>query len=64
MPRYQLTKAVYIDPPGPGRLRAGQWVTTTPAEMQPGDVFWPNADLAKLPTSSASTITGAESISG
>ena len=64
MPRYQLTKAVYIDPPGPGRLRAGQWVATDPASIQQGDIFWPNADLAKLPIGSVSTITGAESISG
>jgi hypothetical protein len=64
MARVQLTRAVYIDPPGPGRLRAGQWITNDPAAMQPGDVYWPNADLTKLPIAGVSTITGADSVGG
>ena len=64
MARYQLTKAVYIDPPGPGRLRAGQWIATDQASVQPGDVFWPNADLSKLQIGSVSTITGVDSVGG
>ena len=62
--RAQLTKAVYFDSPGPGRLRAGTWVITTPAERQsPTDVYWPNAP-SNLPTSSVSTITGVDSVGG
>jgi hypothetical protein len=64
MSRFQLTKAVYVDPPGPGRLRAGQWIATTPAELQPGDVYWPNAANANLPVGPVSTITGADSVGG
>jgi hypothetical protein len=62
MARVQLTKSVYIDPPGPGKVAAGQWVTNDPAQLQPGDVYFPNGDLSKLPTVPVSTITGAESI--
>jgi hypothetical protein len=62
--RVQLTKAVYCDPPGPGRLRAGQWVCIDPAALQAGDVFWPNADLTKLPISGVSTISGVDSAHG
>jgi hypothetical protein len=64
MARVQLTRACYVDPPGPGRLRAGQWVTTDPASIQPGDVYWPNGDVSKLPTAGVSTISGADSIPG
>jgi hypothetical protein len=64
MPRVQLTKAVFIDAPGPGRLRAGQWVTNDQAAMQTGDVYWPNGDLSKLPTGPVSTISGADSVHG
>jgi hypothetical protein len=64
MARVQLTKAVYLDPPGPGRLRAGQWVATDPAALQPGDVYWPNGDVSKLPTAGVITISGADSIPG
>jgi hypothetical protein len=64
MARVQLTKAVYIDPPGPGRLRAGQWVSTDQASLQPNDIYWPNGDLTKLPTGGASTISGSDSVSG
>jgi hypothetical protein len=60
--RVQLTKATYIDPPGPGRLRGGQWVATDPTVMQPGDVLWLNGDVSKLPTAGVSTITGADSV--
>ena len=63
MARYLLTRAIYVDPPGPGRLKAGTWIATTPAEMQLGDVFWPNAP-SNLPTGSVSTITGADSVGG
>ena len=63
MARYLLTRAIYVDPPGPGRLRAGQWVSTTPAEMQSGDVFWPNAP-SNLPTAATSPPTGVDSTGG
>jgi hypothetical protein len=62
--RVQLTKAAYIDPPGPGRLRAGQWVVTDPTIAQPGDVVWLNGDVTKLPAAGVTTITGADSVSG
>jgi hypothetical protein len=62
MARVQLTKSAYLDPPGPGKLRAGQWVTNDPNSIQPGDVYWPNGDLSKLPTASVSTVTGADSV--
>lgn len=64
MARVQLTRACYIDAPGPGRLRAGQWVTNDPTAIQPGDVYWPNADLSKLPTAGVITVSGADSIGG
>jgi hypothetical protein len=40
MARVLLTKACYIDSPGPGRLKAGTWVTTDQASLQAGDVYW------------------------
>lgn len=64
MARVQLTKACYVDSPGPGRLRAGQWIATTAAELQPNDVFWPNGDITKLPTAGVITISGVDSIGG
>jgi hypothetical protein len=64
MARVQLTRACYLDPPGPGRLRAGQWVATDAASLQPGDVFWPNGDVNKLPIAGVSTISGADSVHG
>jgi hypothetical protein len=64
MARVQLTKSAYIDPPGPGRLRAGQWVATEAASMQSGDVLWLNGDISKLPTAGVSTISGADSVHG
>ena len=65
MARYLLTRAIYVDPPGPGRLRAGTWIATTPEEMVKGDVFWPTAPpQSKLPTGPVLTITGAESVDG
>jgi hypothetical protein len=64
MARVQLTKSVYLDPPGPGRLRAGQWVATDQASLQPGDVYWPNGDVSKLPTAPVTTISGADSVHG
>jgi hypothetical protein len=64
MARVLLTKSTYIDPPGPGRLRAGQWVTTTAAELQPNDVYWPNGDINKLPIAGVTTISGADSVGG
>jgi hypothetical protein len=60
--RVQLTKSAYVDPPGPGRLRAGQWVTNDPTAIQPGDIYWPGADLNKLPFGSVSTVSGADSV--
>ena len=63
--RVLLTKACYVDfPGGPGRLRAGQWVSTTAAELQPNDVFWLNGDITKLPTAGVITISGVDSVSG
>jgi hypothetical protein len=64
MGRYLLTRAVYIDPPGPGRLRAGQWVATDAASKQPGDVLWLGGDASKLPIAGVSTITGSDSVDG
>ena len=64
MARVLLTKAVYLDPPGPGKLLAGTWVATDAASYQKGDVFWPNGDITKLPTAGVSTISGADSIHG
>ena len=64
MSRVQLTRACYIDYPGPGRLRAGQWVSNDPASLQPGDVFSTGLDLTKLPTDHVSTVSGADSIGG
>jgi hypothetical protein len=46
--RVLLTKSVYIDPPGPGRLKAGTWVTDNPVGLQPGDVLWLGGDPSKV----------------
>jgi hypothetical protein len=63
MPRYQLAHAYYADPPGPGRLKAGTWIATDPASVQPNDVYWPGVDPSKLPlVPTSATRTGVESI--
>jgi hypothetical protein len=64
MARVLLTKSVYLDPPGPGKLPAGTWVATDQASLQPGDVYWPNGDVNKLPIAGVSTISGADSVQG
>jgi hypothetical protein len=62
--RVQVKSACYFDPPGPGRLRAGQWVCDNAAELLPGDIFWPGGNLSKLPTNTPGAPTGADSVSG
>jgi hypothetical protein len=63
MARYKLTKAIYYDYPGVGKVKAGWVICDNPAEMQPGDVLWPGAPN-NLPTGPVSTVTGVDSVDG
>jgi hypothetical protein len=68
MARYQLTKAIYSDAQGVGRVRAGRWIADSAASAQPGDVVWPGVTAAQLPAGVTTAIngvaTGVDSVDG
>jgi hypothetical protein len=43
MARFRSLVSFYVDPPGPGRIRAGRTVSDNQAGAQAGDVVWPGA---------------------
>jgi hypothetical protein len=64
MARYLLTKAIYSDAVGVGKVRAGRWICDNAAEAHPGDVVWVGVKSQQLPTGGVSTVTGVDSVDG